>query len=209
MRDLKDMQGRKVALDIGNVLCHVDIVGDFFNYLVEQNIMETVEQADEFISGIQYGQDLGLYNIRQGFYKFNPHMSKKTLQNIHDKWLELVIPCEETLNVLGEVLDKGYEVALLSNIGKDHCAVVRQKCKVFERCIQHFSCEIGARKPSKLFYQSFLLQHDWPKNVMFLDDRQENIDAAKDYFFGIRFDIDDYESDSQAAAVLRKYLGLS
>ncbi len=202
------MQGRRVALDIGNVLCHVDVVGEFFDYLVEEKIMKDRDQAHEFVSGIQCGQDLGLYNIRQGFYKFNPHLSKNVLQNIHDKWLDIVIPSEEMLDVLDEALGKGYKIALLSNIGKDHCAVIRQKCECFKHCLQHFSCEVGARKPSKLFYQSFLLQYGWPKNIMFLDDRQENIEAAKDYFFGVRFDMEDYESDSEAAEVLRRHLGL-
>lgn len=198
----------RVALDIGNVLCHVDVIGEFFDYLVETGVVAGREQADEFISGIQYGQDLGLYNVRQGFYRFNPHLSKKTLQDIHDKWLDIVMPSKEMMEVLEESLAVGHQIALLSNIGKDHAAVIRQKCKPFERCLQHFSCEVGARKPSKLFYQSFLLQHNWPRNIMFFDDRQENIDAAKDYFFGIRFDLDDYENDAQAAEVLRGYLGL-
>lgn len=198
----------RVALDIGNVLCHVDVIGEFFDYLVETGVVAGREQADEFISGIQYGQDLGLYNVRQGFYRFNPHLSKKTLQDIHDKWLDIVMPSKEMMEVLKESLAVGHQIALLSNIGKDHAAVIRQKCKPFEQCLQHFSCEVGARKPSKLFYQSFLLQHNWPRNIMFFDDRQENIDAAKDYFFGIRFDLDDYENDAQAAEVLRGYLGL-
>lgn len=202
------MESRRVAFDIGNVLCHVDVVGVFFDWLVQEKIVESREQAHEFIGGIQCGQDLGLYNVRQGFYRFNPHLSKKRLQDIHDKWLDIVKPSDEMLGVLEDALTKGYEIALLSNIGKDHSNVLRIKCKIFQKCIQHFSCEVGARKPCKLFYQSFLLQHNWPKNIMFFDDRIENIEAAKDYFFGIQFDIDNYKNDKEAASEMRTHLGL-
>lgn len=198
---------KRIAFDIGNVICHVNL-DQFFEFLVEREVVESKEQADDFIAGIQYPQDLGLYNIRQGFYRFNPHLPKKTLQDLHDVWLEIVTPSQPMLDVLDEIIDNGYQIALLSNIGYDHAGIVRQKCKVFQKCHQHFSCEVGARKPTKLYYQSFILQYGWPKDVLFLDDRQENIQAANGYLTGLRFDLDDWEKDEQAANNVREVLGL-
>jgi FMN phosphatase YigB (HAD superfamily) len=198
---------KRVAFDIGNVICHVNL-DQFFDFLVEREVVESREKADEFVCGIQHPQDLGLYNIRQGFYRFNPHLQKKTLQDLHDVWLDIVIPSEPMLDVLEEGIEKGYQIALLSNIGYDHAGVVRQRCKVFQKCHQHFSCEVGARKPTKLYYQSFILQYGWPKDVYFFDDRIENIQAANDYLTGVQFDLDDWEDDEQAADNVREKLGL-
>lgn len=198
-------QPKYVAFDIGNVLCHVNLES-FYDFLVTEQILWDKQQAEEFISGIQYPQDLGLYNIRQGFYRFNPELPRNKLQELHDAWLDIVDPSEPMLGVIDDALAAGYEVALLSNIGFDHSGVVRQKCKVFQRCHQHFSCEVGARKPTKLFYQSFMMHYNWPHGATFLDDRKDNIEAARPYFNGVTFDIDHYERDEDAAKAVRDLL---
>lgn len=195
------------AFDIGNVLCHVDIDG-FLDFLVHRNVVKTKEQAEEFVNGIQYPQDLGLYNIRQGFYRFSPDITPSALQDLHDAWLHTVEPSDEMINVLDDALSQGYQIALLSNIGFDHAGVVRQICPVFKSCHQHFSCEVGARKPTKLFYQSFVMHYGWPQGVVFLDDRLENIQAARPYFNGIQFDLDLFPNDEEAARSVRELLEL-
>ena len=196
---------RYVAFDIGNVLCHVHL-NTFYDFLVTENVVSSKEQADEFLSGIQHPQDLGLYNIRQGFYRFNPNLPRKVLQDLHDVWLSIIQPVPEMLEVVTLAIEQKYNVALLSNIGFDHSGVIRQKCKVFHHCAQHFSCEVGARKPAKLFYQSFSWQYKWPANVMFFDDRLENISSASPFFKGIHFDLDDFESDALAAGTVKELL---
>lgn len=202
------ISGQKfVAFDIGNVLCHVDIDG-FFDFLVNRNVIKTKEQAEEFVSGIQYPQDLGLYNIKQGFYRFSPDITSSALKDLHDAWLHIVEPSDEMLGVLDDTLSQGYQVALLSNIGFDHAGVVRQICPVFKSCYQHFSCEIGARKPTKLFYQSFVMHYGWPQGVVFFDDRCENVEAARPYFNGIQFDLDLFPNDEDAARSVRELLEL-
>lgn len=204
---MNNPEDKFVAFDIGNVLCHIDL-NIFYEFMVERFLVSTKEQAEEFIGGIQYPQDLGLYNIRQGFYRFNPHLPRHTLQALYEVWIGTVEPSEPMLELVEEVIACGYSVALLSNIGFDHAGVVRSKCKIFSKCIQHFSCEVGARKPSKLFYQSFILQNNFPKTTMFFDDRKENLEAAKGYLTGIKFDLDDWENDQAAANAVRGYLSL-
>lgn len=198
---------KRVAFDIGNVLCHVNMNG-FFEYLVSKGIFNTVKEADEFISGIQYSQDLGLYNIRQGFYKFKLNLSKKDLDEIYTAWIGNVNTSEDMLNLLDEILSNGYEVALLSNIGFDHSSFLRKKCPVFNKCIQHFSCEIGTRKPLKLFYQSFISEYNWSNDIYFFDDRIENIESANGLFIGKQFDLNNFDSDFVAANHIRKILDI-
>jgi FMN phosphatase YigB (HAD superfamily) len=94
-----------------------------------------------------------------------------------------------------KILDKirseeGLEIALLSNIGFEHAKLVH-KLLSYDECgfffnHKHFSCEVGARKPTKLFYQSFLMQHPEFQGCLYVDDLQENLDAADELGFRIR-----------------------
>ena len=194
-----------IAFDIGNVLYHVDMKS-FYKFIVDRGITDTIERAEEFVAGIQYPQDLGLYNIRQGFYRFNPYLSKETLADLHDVWIDVAKPAEPMIALIEELIGEGYSIALLSNIGKDHAALIRQKCKIFEKCHQHFSCEVGARKPTKLYYQSFIQESHWTHLPRFFDDREENIQGAKGFLEGTRFDLDDYNNDEEAAAAMRAHV---
>jgi FMN phosphatase YigB (HAD superfamily) len=196
---------KRVAFDIGNVLCHVDL-HTFFQTLVDEDLAPDIASADDFLCGIQFPQDLGLYNIRQGVYRFNPHITRKALDIIHDVWVSIIKPSPEMLNVLEDALTIGYHVALLSNIGFDHSEILRRKCDLLKHCVQHFSCEVGARKPTKLFYQSFQIQYGWPKSARFFDDREDNVKSANDYFHSVLFDLEGYGSDIIAANAMRTYL---
>jgi len=202
---MKPIINKRVAFDIGNVICHV-YIDKFFDFLVEREIVVDRERADDFVCGIQHPQDLGLYNVRQGFYRFNPTLSKQTLQDLHDMWLDIVEPSEPMLNLIEELILDGYEVALLSNIGYDHAGVVRQRCPIFKKCHQHFSCEVGARKPTKLYFQSFYLSYGWDSGTMFFDDREENVKASYPILRGQRFDLDDYDKDEEAAEYMRTFI---
>lgn len=202
----------KVAFDIGNVICHVHI-DRFFDHLVSIGVASSSVEADDFLSGIQYPQDLGLYNIRQGFYRFSNTVDSNKLDSVYSKWIEIIEPSIPILSFVEELINKGVEVALLSNIGFDHAILVRKKCAIFQKCIQHFSCEVGARKPSRLFFQSFVMSNiEWGRGIdkgeppYFFDDRQDNIDASGSYFKGIKFDLDDYKNDQEAVLALREHL---
>lgn len=195
----------RVAFDIGCVLCHV-YVNEFLDFLVEKGMFSSFNESEEFLAGIQFAQDLGLYNIRQGFYRFKPDISKHLLEEMYNKWMNIVLPSLPMLKLLEDLVESKVQVALLSNIGYDHAKVVRRKYPIFKQCIQHFSCEVGARKPSKLFFQSFMLQHNWPTDTLFFDDRPENIKGAQGILQGVLFDMEEYPSDVEAATSLRVML---
>ena len=45
------------------------------------------------------------------------------------------------------------------------------------------SYEVGARKPSKLYYQSFLLDHPEYKGCLYVDDLPQNLAVGRYYGF--------------------------
>jgi FMN phosphatase YigB (HAD superfamily) len=200
---------KKIAFDIGNVLFHFDLT-PLLDLLIGKGIVDNTDQAYKFLGGsFQHSQEIGLYDIKQSFYQLNQSLSDNTLQEINDRWLETFTPSLPMIDVVEELIAKKHHVALLSNIGPDHAKFVRDKCKIFSECIQHFSCEVGARKPTRLYYQSFLIQYGWPNNSLYFDDREDNIAMGSEFHKGILFDITKFESDEAAAKAMREYLSLA
>jgi hypothetical protein len=70
---------------------------------------------------------------------------------------------------------------------------------------KHYSYQCGASKPSKLFFQSFLLQNDDFAGCLYLDDRVENIKASCECRFNGRvFDIEKFETQTDLKKELDK-----
>ena len=200
---------KKIAFDIGNVLFHFDL-NPLLDLLIGLNIVENNTQAYEFMGGsFQHSQEIGLCDIKQSFYQLNQSLSCHTLQEIHDRWMETFTPSLPMIDLVEELIGNKHKVALLSNIGPDHAKFVRDKCKIFGDCIQHFSCDVGARKPTRLYYQSFLIQYRWPNNSLYFDDRQDNIAIGSEFHKGILFDISKFPSDEEAAKVMWAHLSLA
>lgn len=203
----------RIALDIGNVLVHVDI--DIF---IDELFLMGIDKFRglEFLVIMQNFFDNGILDMEKALQLRFPELSKKERDRACEAWLAVVKPCFPTLEVVTELLSEGASVALLSNIGRDHADYLSDMCSgQFDRCIKHFSCDVGARKPTKLFYQSFTM--DYPEfsqkklyskgrltyskmsRGLFLDDRLENIDAARMYLDAKIFDISKYASEEDAA----------
>ena len=197
------VEERRLALDIGNVLFHVNV-----NKFVDRfNEVTGETHGMAFLEGIQAGQDIGLYNMRQAVARFYPGISEEKLDLLSLAWNDTAVSSGNILWYVSGLIDAGWEVALLSNIGFDHKIVISNLLPSnFDRTIKHFSCDVGARKPSQLFYLSFCIKHpDWI-NSLFLDDREENISSANDFLYAKRFNLDDYESDWDALEGFKKII---
>jgi hypothetical protein len=64
--------------------------------------------------------------------------------------------------------------------------------------IHHLSYEVGARKPSNIYFQSFL--QDYPSWIgcVYVDDRKDNLLTGKKYGFRtIQFDLSTFSSSKE------------
>jgi FMN phosphatase YigB (HAD superfamily) len=199
---------KRIAFDIGNVLFHFNL-SPIIDLLMELNIFEDINVAYKFMDCNQQPHEIGLYNIKQSFLQIDKTLSDNILQQIQDRWMDIFYPSLPMIDIIEELIGNNHHVALLSNIGSDHAKAVLDKCKVFHKCIRHFSYEIGARKPTRLYYQSFLLQYGWPKNSLYFDDRSENIVIGNEFHQGVLFDLNNYLSDEDAAKAMRNYISLA
>jgi FMN phosphatase YigB (HAD superfamily) len=174
-----------VALDIGNVLCHVNFSQFLGNLSEALNI--TIEDATYFMNRTQKLHDLGITvmkdELKDHFHIKSPAIIEKLLGH----WNECISPDYKVLDMFNSLTEKhSLQVALLSNIGIEHGALMESLLAhngFFQSAIKHFSCEVGARKPTSLFYQSFLLEHPEFHGCVYVDDVIENLATGKRFGF--------------------------
>lgn len=62
---------------------------------------------------------------------------------------------------------------------------------MFQDTVEHISYQVGARKPSKIYFQSFLLDHPGWAGAVYVDDRDDNLAVGKKYSFkSFKFELD-------------------
>lgn len=189
-----------IAIDIGNVLCDVTTTPFLETLSEEFNI--TLPEAARFLKRFQQLHDLG-YTTMEDELKDNFNVkSPILLKKIGNIWNDSVIPNLSVIDNLNKLRKKhSLQVALLSNIGVEHAALIEEKLSYggfFPNAIKHFSCFVGARKPSLIFYQSFLIQHPEFKNCLYVDDLQDNLNASKPFGFQtFRLALDEADADDK------------
>jgi FMN phosphatase YigB (HAD superfamily) len=174
-----------ICLDIGNVLCTVDSVT--FVQDLSETFNITFPEASRFLKRFQQIHDLGYTTMEDELKDHFNLKSPVTLAKLVKTWNDSVQPYAPIIEKLNDLRKEHHlKVALLSNIGLEHAAMMEHILKegdFFHGAIKHFSCFVGARKPSMLFYQSFLLQHPQFEGSLYVDDLQENLDASKQFGF--------------------------
>jgi FMN phosphatase YigB (HAD superfamily) len=162
-----------ICLDIGNVLLDCDFSG-FFTTMQNRNVAQP--HVWEFMERVQPHQDVGHVSLER---EMKIHFDMHDVSEHMDSWRDCLKRNEMSLGQLTVMLDAGVNVALLSNMGAEHHALLSHLFGgLYERCTQFISCEVGARKPSKIYYQSFLTAHPDFRGCVYVDDRMENLGAG-------------------------------
>lgn len=211
-----------IALDIGNVLCYCNEV-KFLNAIsVAGNI--SYKEAVRFFQRFWELHDLGFTTIESELQDKLGIKSEITIKKLTEIWESTLIPDVEMIKYLLNLMfieksnepniKKNIQVALLSNIGKEHAAILKKTLDesvynahgLFDECIKHFSCDVGARKPSYIYYQSFLSMHPEFKGCVYVDDLKENLIAGEKMGFKpFHFSLTDYY-DNNSLSYGSKYV---
>lgn len=181
-----------IALDIGNVICHANM--SHFISDISETFNISIDEASRFLKSFQQMHDLGLTNMESQLRVWFDCKSEVTTSKLIENWCNSIIANPVMIKMLNKLLDNNVQVALLSNIGVEHAEMMKQKLPgIYDRAVKHFSCFVGARKPSMLYYQSFLLQYPEFKGCLYLDDLVENLEASKQFGFQTyHFSLEDY-----------------
>lgn len=174
-----------IALDIGNVLCQV--YTQPFVELLSETFNTTIPEAARFLKRFQQIHDLGYTTMEDELKDHYGAKSPTTIKKLVQAWNDSVVPNNFIIDKLNDLRAKDkLQVALLSNIGVEHAEMIKLKLAsggFFPGAIKHFSCFVGARKPSSIYYQSFLLQYPEFKGCLYVDDLKENLEASKAFGF--------------------------
>lgn len=160
---------KKVALDIGNVLIDVDL--DVFIRKIYQLPVKFRYSPKYFLENLQHFQDLGLVNLDRAlrdWTDFGIHQ-----QQAINFWLETVQVNDQMKDWAWDLAQSGVEIAYLSNIGPDH--LDWWKKQGYPPGVEHYSCEVGARKPTKIYFQSFLQERPDFRSHWYIDDLSANL----------------------------------
>ena len=117
------------------------------------------------------------------FLNYIPHCSK---QEIKDAWNVVIGEFPLYRLEFLQMLSQKYRLFLLTNTDEIHIAYFEESVGMsfytdFYRCFEKvfYSYEMGMRKPQPEIYKAILNQYDLkPKNVLCVDDKKENTDAA-------------------------------
>lgn len=175
---------RYICLDIGDVICKV--VAAPFIESISETFDVTIHEASHFLKRFQKLHDLGLTTMEDELKDKFDVKSPKTIKRLVNEWNDSVIPDVDFIEKLNHLKQHfNLNIALLSNIGVEHAQLMEDSlgARFLSGTIRHFSCFVGARKPSALFYQSFLMQYPQFSGSLYVDDLQENLDTSKKFGF--------------------------
>lgn len=207
-----------IALDIGNVVAHVNLF-PIFNRMWELGYSE--ETTQQWLDEYEKPSFLGMTDFTR-FFKGKLFKGKLTCrlsgtsdpeeagivaQELTEVWKNDCITLNQQMeNFIINLKSEGVKTAALSNIGPIHGELLRSNKRFTDLMdVIHFSCDVGSFKPQKLFFQSFLMENEEFAGCVYLDDRIENVRAAAQYKFdSIQFDLD--QMTSEAPSVLKKAL---
>lgn len=197
-----------VALDVGNVLVHSNF--DEFLKKLSKSLNITIEEANYFMNRTQKLHDLGLTNMADELRDHFKIKSPVIMEELLSHWNDVIVPSGHIIGLLND-LSKDHEikVALLSNVGLEHAERMGEVLShvIFDNAVKFFSCHVGARKPTLLYYHLFLELHPEFKGAVYIDDLQENLDASKQFGFNtFHFSLEDINKSSAIEATKMKEL---
>ena len=131
---------------------------------------------------------LGLVTTDQFIDYLMPVMREGTTRNqVVEAWDALILDIpNERLNALLKLRAEGKKTYMLSNTNDEHVRHIIYKCFAgnrheMERCFDalFFSCEMHLAKPSPEIFLEVISQTGMnPKEAIFIDDLQNNLDTA-------------------------------
>lgn len=181
-----------LAIDVGNVLVHINFKP--FVEALSKSLNITIEDAEYFMNRTCKLHDMGLTCMEDELKDHFHIKSQPTMKELLTIWNGSISTNYTVYNELCRwIREKNLQVALLSNVGLEHTKVMENILLLdnIPNLIRHFSCQVGARKPNFLYYQSFLHLHPEFRGCAYVDDLQENLDTgAKFGFRTYRFALD-------------------
>lgn len=175
-----------VVFDLGNVL--VRFCPDFFlnKIFTDQKVIEACKKLyftdlwNQFDQGLVTKEDL----IEIGLKTYPNY--RLEFEKMFASWFAYVQPIPSSMDVLETLKQRGVFIYFLSNIPKDCFDYFTKTYAWFKADKGVFSFAEKLCKPDLKIYQLLIDRYQLnPKDCVFVDDRLENIEAAKQLGFSV------------------------
>ena len=105
------------------------------------------------------------------------------LPHFRETWSSVFLPGVMVSEELLAALKRNYPMILVSNTNEVHFEFVRSKYRVVDYFDHHvLSYQVGSLKPDRKIFEHAIAAANRPaENLFFVDDREENIIAAKEF----------------------------
>jgi len=149
-----------------------------------ENLNVSIEKTSEWIVGVWDGFSTGKMNEQEAWQKIEEQYGQPISAAQRDIWYtwEELQPLPEMLELVRNLKSKGYDIGLLSNVLPVTAQLIRENGGYDDFDFLVLSCEVGARKPAPLMYETALakLKDTTPEEVVYLDDREPLTVAASE-----------------------------
>ncbi len=172
---------RAIIFDLGGVLIDIDWQVTFDCLARKaQNSQIDWERVSQLIYAAERGE-IDASAFRNGLRELMK--ADVSDSEIDSCWNAMIFDFPPQRKALVRRLREKYPVFLLSNINEIHRKYVESRPywepQLFDRIF--WSCKLGARKPEPVIYRKVLAETGYPAgNVLFLDDREDNVMAARE-----------------------------
>lgn len=172
---------KAVVFDFGGVVATVD------RTVLVQFLMGSFPISEEEANMLlkKWGRDLRQEGDEEQFWtsyadSLNVKLPTGWLAQFHAAQACALRPFPQTLEAVKKLQEQGYQTAMLSNVTKQHAAIIRKLgyYNLFEPALLSYA--IGVRKPDPQAYRLLLEQLSLPPSeVLFIDDQNANVVAAE------------------------------
>jgi putative hydrolase of the HAD superfamily len=165
-----------IVFDFGGVMIHPDKEKKAF-----YDFIQSTFHFDE--TTLQSFRTSTLPNIAfwlQLAEKYQIALPSEWKEQYNNAALEYLNVSQQMRNLVKFYKEMGIQVALLSNVSAESAALYRSNGLYDDFYPVLLSCEIGVSKPDPRAFQILLSKiNTRPEECIFIDDKKENIDAAK------------------------------
>lgn len=197
------MQAVVVVFDVGGVLCD-DIPSPMFEYLASLPAYSSDPTLREKIASLHRNthEAWGHFKLDASYPESSywtlllseggvSHIIKESTDELAKLVREKSMNCfSHTLGVAKKLKESGYTVGILSNHSSPWFREMAAKFhfdEIFDEDLTVISCDHGCAKPDPRFYNVLIdkvkakyQSHTQPPRIVFLDDKQANVAAARE-----------------------------
>lgn len=173
-----------IVFDVGNVLWnyepfHRELFGQWAK-LVEMTDSQLYQEFNRVYQEFEKGEKDYLSWLAELGENINCQQVEENLKDLIDRHFQEYLN-SELLDLIPELKEQHIIVGCLSNTENFMERFHRKLGKKIDFDFQILSYEVGARKPEKKIYQEIFEYVDFkPSEILFIDDKQENVAGAKE-----------------------------